>query len=78
MKALPLMLGAIAVLLLAGGAAGAAKNADRRQPTPGPTPPVATPKIERATLTNGLAVWVVQRHELPVVNAVQTITTVTF
>lgn len=69
MKALPLTLSAMAVLLLAGGAAGAAKNVDRRQPTPGPTPPVATPKIERATLTNGLAVWVVQRHELPVVNA---------
>ncbi|MGH7731420.1 MAG: M16 family metallopeptidase [Candidatus Eiseniibacteriota bacterium] len=59
------------VLLLVGGAAGAAEKPDRgRQPEPGPTPQVATPKIEKSTLKNGLAVWVVERHELPVVNAV--------
>jgi len=51
-------------------AAGGAEKLDRNQkPAPGPTPPVATPRIERATLTNGLSVWLVQRHELPVVNA---------
>lgn len=51
-------------------AAGGAEKFDRNQkPAAGPTPPVATPRIERATLTNGLSVWLVQRHELPVVNA---------
>jgi len=63
-------LAAAAVLLLVGGAAGAADHVDRgRQPAPGPTPPVVTPKIEKSTLSNGLSVWVVQRRELPVVNA---------
>jgi len=62
------LVGATAVLLVTG--AGAADKLDRNQkPAPGPTPPVSTPKIERATLTNGLSVWLVQRHELPVVNA---------
>lgn len=70
MKPFLLTLAAAASLLMLTGAAGAADKLDRdRQPTPGPTPPVATPKIERVTLTNGLAVWVVERHELPVVNA---------
>jgi zinc protease len=50
-------------------AAGGAEKFDRKKPVPGPTPPVTTPKIERATLANGLSVWLVQRHELPVVNA---------
>jgi predicted Zn-dependent peptidase len=70
MKTLQLILPAAAVLLMVGGAAGAADKLDRnRQPAPGPNPPVVTPKIEKSTLKNGLAVWVVQRHELPVVNA---------
>jgi len=51
-------------------AAGGAEKLDRNlKPAPGPTPPMATPKIERATLSNGLAVWLVQRHELPALNA---------
>jgi zinc protease len=59
-----------AVLLMVGGAAGAPGPLDRNQkPAPGPTPPMATPKIEKSTLKNGLEVWVVQRHELPMVNA---------
>lgn len=57
-----------AVMLISG--AGAADKLDRNQkPAPGPTPPVVTPKIEKTTLANGLSVWLVQRHELPVVNA---------
>ena len=66
---LPMLIAAAALLML-GGAAGAADRLDRNvKPTPGPTPPVVTPKIEKSTLKNGLTVWVVQRHELPVVNA---------
>lgn len=39
------------------------------RPGPGPTPTVPTPRIERATLPNGLDVWLVTRRELPIVNA---------
>jgi predicted Zn-dependent peptidase len=60
----------IAIALLV-AIAGAADKLDRNQkPTPGPTPPVPTPKIVRATLKNGLPVWVVTRRELPLVNVV--------
>ena len=60
---------ALAVLLFV-AMAGAAERLDRSvAPAPGPTPPMATPKIEKTTLKNGLAVWLVERHELPVVNA---------
>lgn len=73
MKTLLPTLMTAAVLLTVGGAgseAGAADKLDRNvKPTPGPTPPVVTPRIEKSTLKNGLTVWVVQRHELPVVNA---------
>jgi len=71
MKTLLIVLSAAAALSWIGGAAGAAEKFDRgRQPAPGPTPPISTPKIERATLKNGLSVWVVQRHELPAINAI--------
>ena len=44
----------------------AAPKLDRNQrPTPGPVPPVVMPKIVKVTLSNGLPVWVVTRHELP-------------
>jgi len=38
-------------------------------PAAGPTPSVPSPEVTRRTLTNGLEVWIVSRHELPVVNA---------
>jgi zinc protease len=47
------------------GAAGFDRN---QRPEAGPTPPVSTPKIARATLRNGLPVWVVTRRGLPVVD----------
>jgi predicted Zn-dependent peptidase len=40
-----------------------------KRPPIGPPPAVATPKIARRTLTNGLQVWIVTRRELPIVNA---------
>ncbi len=63
---------AVAIALtLSAAMAGATDRLDRsRRPTPGPTPPVATPKIVKVALRNGLPVWVVARHDLPVVNAV--------
>ncbi len=71
MKTLLIVAVAVAALIAFGAAvAGAADRLDRsRPPVPGPQPPVVTPKIQRATLKNGLAVWLVERHDLPVVNA---------
>jgi zinc protease len=57
------------VLFVAMASASDTLNRDQR-PTPGPTPPVPTPRIAKATLKNGLPVWVVTRHELPLVSAV--------
>lgn len=48
--------------------AGAAALDRGRKPVPGPTPAIATPRITRTTLANGLPVWVVSRHGLPVVS----------
>ena len=41
---------------------------DRRQaPSPGPPPALTLPQIAKRQLSNGLAVWVVERHDVPVV-----------
>jgi zinc protease len=38
-------------------------------PTPGPPPATPLPNVERFTLANGLAVWLVESHRLPLVGA---------
>jgi zinc protease len=40
-----------------------------RLPKPGPNPKFALPPIQKAKLSNGLNVWIVQRHNLPIVSA---------
>jgi zinc protease len=41
---------------------------DRSQrPGPGPLPRISLPAIQKTMLSNGLAVWLVERHELPIV-----------
>jgi zinc protease len=46
-----------------------ATGADRSQaPTLGPAPALRLPKLQRATLSNGLKVILAERHELPLVN----------
>ena len=41
---------------------------DRSQPpAPGPTPSFTMPPVSKRALSNGLPVWVVERHEVPVV-----------
>lgn len=41
---------------------------DRSQPPkPGPAPALTLPPIQKQTLSNGLAVWLVEQHEVPVV-----------
>ena len=68
-RTLTLAAAAFGAMLMISAAGGAEKLDRNQKPAPGPTPPMATPKIERATLSNGLAVWLVQRHELPALNA---------
>lgn len=49
-------------------AAPAAAQVDRSSPpAPGPAPNVTIPPVEKRTLSNGLPVWIVERHEVPVV-----------
>ncbi len=38
-----------------------------KKPSPAATPPLILPKIQRATLANGLSLMLVEHHELPVV-----------
>ena len=38
-----------------------------RPPAPGPAPEVDLPSIQKRTLSNGLAVWLVEAHEVPIV-----------
>jgi zinc protease len=37
-------------------------------PTPGPPPPLRLPPIQKRTLSNGLPVWIVELHKVPVVH----------
>src|SRR5690348_9449738 len=39
-----------------------------KPPVPGPAPVLKTPPIERRTLSNGLPVWIVEMHQVPVVD----------
>jgi predicted Zn-dependent peptidase len=59
---------ALVGLALSSGTSGAAALDRNQRPVPGPTPAVATPKVTRVALKNGLPVWVVTRHELPIVD----------
>src|SRR5687767_13761195 len=38
-----------------------------RPPTLGPTPQLDLPTIQKRSLSNGLAVWLVESHEVPIV-----------
>lgn len=50
-------------------AASARQAPDRsRPPVPGPVPSLTLPPIERRTLPNGLAVWLIERHDVPIVD----------
>lgn len=41
---------------------------DRSQrPGPGPLPRISLPALQKTTLSNGLALWLVERHDLPIV-----------
>lgn len=47
----------------------AAQSPDRsKPPVPGPVPSLKVPPIEKRALANGLPVWIVEMHEVPVVD----------
>ena len=64
--------GALAIALLVSAlaaAVGARQMPDRsKAPVPGPAPSLKLPPITRQTLSNGLPVWIVPMHEVPVVD----------
>ena len=60
----------LTALVLVLGATGAARQAPDRSkpPVPGPVPSLKLPPIERRALANGLPVWIVPMHKVPVVD----------
>jgi predicted Zn-dependent peptidase len=60
---------ALSALLMSAALTLAAQAPDRtRPPAPGPTPTFSLPPIQKRTLGNGLAVWMVEMHEVPLVD----------
>ncbi len=56
-----------AILVAAPAGAQTSTKPDRAQPPkPGPAPQLKLPPIQRHTLGNGLAVWLVEHHEVPI------------
>ena len=56
----------ILLCALAASASLIAQQPDRKQPPPiGPAPSLKLPAIQKHKLSNGLAVWVVEHHEVP-------------
>jgi len=59
--------GAVLGAVVLGATLVAQQPPDRaRPPQPGPPPPLNLPAIQKAKLSNGLPVWVVELHEVPV------------
>jgi zinc protease len=59
---------AIAIILVAAAAAVTAQQPPDRTvpPMPGPTPALHLPAIQKRQLSNGLPVWIVEQHDVPV------------
>ena len=54
------------LVLVAASVTLAAQQPDRKQPPPlGPAPSLKRPAIQKQRLSNGLAVWIVEHHEVP-------------
>ena len=68
MSNLGVVRGALVALLALGGAVSAQVRPDRsKPPEPGPAPQLKLPTMAKRSLTNGLPVWVVESHEVPIV-----------
>ena len=58
----------LALAIAAAGAALGAQAPDRSKPPAlGPAPAVKLPTIQKLKLSNGLPVWIVEMHKVPVV-----------
>ncbi|RPJ74892.1 MAG: insulinase family protein [Acidobacteria bacterium] len=57
----------VPVVLLAAAAASAQPPDRTKVPMPGPAPALRLPEIQKRALSNGVPVWVVELHEVPVV-----------
>ena len=58
----------VALAVVVGSGALVAQKPDRSTPPkPGPPPALKLPPIQKQTLSNGLAVWIVEQHEVPLV-----------
>jgi zinc protease len=57
----------LAVVTLAAALSGAAQQAPDRSkaPVPGPAPSLTLPPIQKRALSNGLPVWIVEMHKVP-------------
>jgi zinc protease len=61
--------GVITVALLIPVLAEAQPAPDRsKPPAPGPAPALTIPAVQKQTLSNGVPVWIVEMHEVPVVD----------
>lgn len=62
--------GLVLLACVVAAAPGLAQTAPDRSkpPVPGPAPELKLPAIQSHTLSNGLPVWIVEMHEVPVVN----------
>lgn len=56
----------LAVLLVLSGSLAAQKPDRTVPPKPGPPPALRLPPIQKQVLSNGLAVWIVEQHEVPI------------
>ena len=57
----------LTALVLASAVSLSAQAPDRsRPPVPGPAPTLRVPTIQKQKLSNGLPVWIVEQHEVPV------------
>ena len=61
-------LAALVVVLIGSATTFTQERPDRSKPPAlGPTPRLTLPPIEKRTLSNGLPVWLVEAHEVPLV-----------
>jgi predicted Zn-dependent peptidase len=67
MRRRTLSIASMAAAILVAATVSARQTPDRsRPPAPGPAPVLKVPPIDRRTLSNGLRVWTVEMHEVPV------------
>src|SRR5690349_5878477 len=59
--------GLIAAMIVVGAAAQQAPDRSK-PPALGPAPALTLPPIQKRTLTNGLPVWIVEMHKVPLVD----------